>query len=220
MTHRPDLTTFRTRFDSLLGRLRRVRLGTALCLAAMGISLGIAALAAADYQWEFALGVRRILLIALAGGFAVLLVRSIWNVFSYCSAPTTAAELESRFPELGQRVRTTLQYGGETAETIAAEGVRPSLVHALATETNDRTRPLSLDIVIPTKRFRIATGLTVVLVIILLLSAAIDREWRLALGRTLLADIPYTTLAVQPGSASIVEGGNLDIRLELLGRTD
>jgi Domain of unknown function (DUF4175) len=220
MTHRPDLTTFRTRFDSLLGRMRRVRLGTALCAAAIGLSLSAALLAAADYRWEFALGARRILLAVFAGSVTIVLLRSLWHGFRRWSVPATAAELEGRFPELGQRVRTTLQYGGETAETIAAEGVTPSLVNALLAETNDRTSPLALDVVIPKKRFLIAACLTALVILGLLLSAAINREWRIALGRTLLADVPYTTLAVQPGNASIVEGAHLDVRLELLGRTD
>ena len=50
--------------------------------------------------------------------------------------PRTAAEIESRFPQLGQRIRTVVQYAGLPDERIHSEGVTPSLVDAL--EERDR----------------------------------------------------------------------------------
>ena len=60
-----------------------------------------------------------------------------------------AAEIENAFPDLGQRVCTTLEYAEPTPETMPAW---PSLVTALSRETSDRTRGLDFQQVVPWRR--------------------------------------------------------------------
>jgi hypothetical protein len=211
---------FLERFNNLFGRLRRVRIGTALCLAAVGLLVSTALLAALDYRWELSSGIRRSLLGLMVGVVAILLIRYVWMTLRSWSRPTTAAELEDRFPELGQRVRTTLQYGPAPIEAIQASGVAPALVRALAADTDERTQPLELDIVVPSRRFRVTIIALAVVATGLLFSYTLDWQWRTAVRRAVLNEVPYTTLTLEPGNASVVEGGQLSVRLKLEGRTD
>ena len=66
-----------------------------------------------------------------------------WGIQENADRRRTAAEIEGRFPELGQRIRTVVQYAGLPDDRFYSEGVTPSLVTALEDETESNTNGTS-----------------------------------------------------------------------------
>ena len=124
------------------------------------------------------------LAVAAVVSLAVLLARVVLPM-RWWTRPRTAAEIEGRFPQLGQRIRTVVQYAVLDAEQIDSEGATPSLVDALEDETEARAEPLPLDRIVPWWRARAVAVLAAIPVIVLLVAAAFGPEWRIALTRRL-----------------------------------
>ncbi len=119
LTAAPDTTTPFGELPGLVGRLEQARdeqkrfrfwLGLAtFCLGAMAIvALGMFI----DWMWEVPALVRALALPALIGLAVALFVRSRRPY----SRPQAAADAERQFPELGQRVRTVVQYADPQAQ--------------------------------------------------------------------------------------------------------
>ncbi|MGH7202080.1 MAG: hypothetical protein ACREJB_15860, partial [Planctomycetaceae bacterium] len=211
---------FLRRFETLRRKMRLVRSGTVLATAALALAALVALLAAIDFRSELGWQVRAV---ALGAGVAVIALAALvalTRVALRWSRPTTAAALERQFPQLGQRVRTTVQYGDESEDEIRQDGVAPTLVEALADETSAKTRPLGIGVVVPTRRMLAVAALATAAVAALLAGAALDWEWQTALRRTLLADVPYTRLSVDPGNVLVDEGKSVHLAVTLRGRTD
>ncbi len=100
--------------------------------------IGFGVIAATDYVWELDRTARAVLLNAMASGVAAFAVSSLWPTLTHTGRPATAAEIEAAFPELGQSVRTTVQFSAMKAEHVQSEGVAPTLV-AVLTETSYRS---------------------------------------------------------------------------------
>ncbi len=95
----------------------------------------------------------------------------------------------------------------------------PSLVAALEGETEIQAQPLPLDRVVPWRRvWAVAVAGGGRLLILLLPSAVLNPEWRIALERALLSNRPYTTLSVAPGNLTVEQGESVPIGVELQGR--
>lgn len=220
MSHPEIDQAFLTRFDDVCRRARRMHIGWVLAGLVAAATIAFALLAAMDWQWELSRSTRQLLVggtaLLLGAAALLLVVRGIrrWT------APSTAAELEHHFPSLGQRVRTAIQFGREPESALQEEGVAPALVTALARETAEKTRPLGLDEVAPTGRFWLAGIVAAVAIVSLAASALEDRDWRTALSRTLLQEVPYTTVAVLPGDVTIEDGQSVDLQLAVSGRTE
>jgi hypothetical protein len=180
--------------------------------------IGLAALAIADYRFELPLAARAAgLAIAAVAWLAVFLWRVILPV-RWWTKPRTAGEIESRFPQLGQRIRTVVQYAELAPSQIRSEGVTPTLVDALEDDTEARAEPLPLEVVVPRWRVRSVAALAALPAIVLLIAAAMAPEWRLALFRALLGRLGYTTLKVEPGDIRVDRGGSVPIAVTLDGR--
>ncbi|MEJ7636484.1 MAG: hypothetical protein WKF75_00465 [Singulisphaera sp.] len=149
--------------------------------------------------------------------FAVLVSRVVMPL-QWWTKPRTAAEIERRFPKLGQRVRTVVQYAGLSEERVHLEGVTPSLFDALEAETEIQAEPLDLDAIIPGKRLLATSALAALPTLALVIAVASGVEWRIAMSRALLLDRPYTTLSVRPGSLTVDQGQTVPIAAELEGR--
>ncbi|MCY0464288.1 hypothetical protein OVW20_29325, partial [Klebsiella pneumoniae] len=74
----------------------------------------------------------------------------------------TAAAIEQVFPQLGQRIRTTVQFSPLSSGEIEEEGVATTLVCALEEDTVERAQPLPLDAVVPWKSLAFASLLAAV----------------------------------------------------------
>jgi len=181
------------------------------------VIVGLALLAGIDYLWEVPRLVREIGLFGLVA--AALLLAAVWVVAAVrrSNRPQTALEIEERFPELGQSVRTAVQFGDRADD--AADGVRTSLVEALEEQIDVETRPLPLETVIPVGRLKIVLAVAAALVIVLGILFVGDPEWNTAGHRTLLEEQPYTKLSITPGDTEVDEGQMVTIGIELTGRT-
>ena len=212
---------FLNRFRSVWARKRRVELGqvgvTTLLLALIGLGV----LAFADYSLELDRSARIVSLGAMLVAIAVFAGNSLWRTMRRWSQPTTAAEIEAAFPELGQSVRTTVQYSTMQVDQVQSEGVATTLVTALAEQTHQRALPLTIEDVVPVKKLLwIACGLAVG-TIAYLGATGVSWQWRNAAQRaSFMADVPYRTLAVKPGNHTVDEGADSQVRVELTGRTN
>jgi hypothetical protein len=211
---------FLRRFDALWSRLRRVQWGQSLSLTGLLAVAGLGLLIALDYRYELPRGVRQAGLGAVALVVIGWLAASVRRTWRSGTKPRTAAEIERAFPQLGQAVRTTVQFGQASTGDVTGAGVRTALVAALAEDTHARSRPLHLDTVIPTRRLWLTLGCAVAGLLIGFGLAAVNWEWRVAGARALLAETPYTRLAVQPGDFTVDLGQPVKITLQVTGRTD
>ena len=138
-------TAFLNRFRSLWARKRRVELGQVAVTTLLLALLGLGGLAVADYALELDRSTRVIALGAMLGAVVVFAGNSLWRTMRRWSQPTAAAEIEAAFPQLGQSVRTTVQFGAMQVEQVRSEGVATTLVTALAEQTHQRALPLTID---------------------------------------------------------------------------
>lgn len=211
---------FTRRFDGVRARMLRVQIGRSLLRSVLLALVGLAAVTAADYLLELPHSVR---LVATSAVGLLALAWAVWQIVSAVTKwnrPRTAVELEDCFPELGQSVRTTVQFGGLTDDVISSEGVRSTLVTALEEQMDIETAPLGLDAVVPVRRLQLIAGVAFAAVVIWGVACAINPEWNTATRRALLDERPYTVLAVDPGDSRIDEGRGVTIGMELAGRTN
>ena len=211
---------FFNRFRSLWIRKQRVQLGqlgaTVLLLAVVGLGI----IAAIDYSFELDRRARSIALGAVAAAISLYALISIWRTTRQWSQPTTAAEIETAFPQLGQSVRTTVQFSTMDVEQVRSDGVATSLVAALAQRTHQQALPLTIEDIVPLKKLALIAGGFVAGFVLLATASGVDWQWRTATQRTFLNETPYRQLDVRPGDQIVEEGGGLQIQVSLTGRTN
>jgi hypothetical protein len=211
-------TPFMRRFSAVRssGLRMQVLFGLAWTVCVAGSTL--LALAAADYTWELpfhlratglCIAVALTLLVGIAG--SVLAVRR-WN------RSRTARDLEHHFPQLGQRVRTVVQFSRHAREELLCEGIRPELVAALEEETDQCARPLDVRAIVPRLRTAYAALLALIPVALILGAYWLDWQWRMAIQRAMLSNRPYTTLAVAPGDMVVNQGEGITLSAVFRGR--
>jgi hypothetical protein len=173
-------------------------------------------LALADYYWVLSQSIRQanwamvgVIGVALAIRQIVVERRAAFNRLD------TAAEIESAFPDLGQRVCTTLEYAEPTPSTMPAW---PSLVRALATDTEQRTVSLDFTQVIPWRRLRWPAAAAICLAAFFVLAIIIWPSARTAAMRLFLLPVHYTQLQVEPGDLSVKFDHDATIRAIISGR--
>ncbi len=217
-TSEPTETKFLVRFAHVWASLRRFQIRQGLCWTFLAAALGLVILTAADFRLELPWNARAGGLFACAVVTAAVLWARVVAPLRWWTKSRTAAEIESRFPQLGQRIRTVIQYAGLSEESLHTEGAAPSLVGALEQETDNRVRPLPLDRVVPWTRAWAVAALAVIPVLFLVFATARNAEWRIALSRALLSRRPYTTLAVAPENILVDQGDSVPVTVELHGR--
>jgi len=211
---------FVRRFDRVRTAVLRIRIVQGICCGVFVAGCALVSLAAADYTWELAWDARAIWLAVTMGLALTVVAVGVVRPMLWWSRPRTAKELEAQFPQLGQRVRTVVQFSGHDPQKVMEEGVKPTLVTALEEETDLQAQPLDLREIVPRRQAIIAAALAVAPVVAFVALLLLGWEWRLAIRRALLSDQPYTTLAVKPGDVMIDEGHDLAITLSLNGRVD
>ncbi len=210
---------FVERFDRIWVQARRVQLSQAICWGILTALAGIALLAALDYWLELSrplrLGAIGAIGIAAIGVAVSLVVASVrrWQ------RGATAATIERVFPQLGQRIRTTVQYGELAPDQIQAQGVAGTLVEALESDTVRLAQPLPLDAVIPWRSLALASLAAAVVGLALAGASALNWEWRAAARRALAGHEEYTKLTVAPGNTSVMEGQSLLVKVTVAGRS-
>ncbi|MBC8350576.1 MAG: hypothetical protein H8E66_01230 [Planctomycetes bacterium] len=211
---------FLERFDSVWSKMRRTQIGQGVCWGLLIVLAGFTALTAADFWFEVARNDRAVGLGVIAIASLALATTWILRAVQRWSRPRAATEIEERFPELGQAVRTSVQFGARSSESLQADGIQPSLVTALADHTHEQAAPLQLDSIVPVGRLRVAAGLAAGVALALIVSIAVNWEWRVAALRALLGEQAYTELTVAPGNLAVVEGESVGLAINIAGRTN
>jgi hypothetical protein len=176
---------------------------------------GLSLLGFADWMWTLSPTVRGDGLLLLGVAALVLIIRLAIAPRRRFGHQDAACEIESAFPDLGQRVRTSLEYVEPTRTTAP---VLPELVEALADETQERTRGLNLKRIIPwVSLWRSGVVAGAVLSALLFLLAEYP-ELRITALRLFLIPSQYTTLAVQPGDVTVKQNEDVTIEATLTGR--
>jgi len=211
---------FFNRFRSLWIRKQRVQMGQ-LCFSVLLLAVvGLAVIAAVDYSFELNRPARIFSLGLAAAVITLYAVAAIWRSSRLWSQPTTAAEIEAAFPQLGQSVRTTVQFSTMRVEEVQSEGVTTSLVAALAQRTHQQALPLSIEDIVPVKRMVLIAGGFAAGFVLMAAASGVDWQWRTATQRACLNETPYRQLDVRPGDQIVEEGGGLQIHASLSGRTN
>lgn len=212
-------SAFVTRFDRIWTQARRVQLWQSLCWGVLTALGGIALLAAVDYLLELPHLLRIVAMGAIGvASIAVVTMLSVQSVRRW-RRTATAAAIEQVFPQLGQRIRTTVQYGPLSSDQRGEAGVATNLVTALEDDTVRRAQPLPLDAVIPWKSLAVASLLAAVVGLGLAGASALNWEWRAAAQRAFLGNEPYTKITVTPGNLTVKEGESASVEVVIEGRT-
>jgi hypothetical protein len=183
-------------------------------LALLGLA-GLGLIGLADWLLVLGTTVRTIGLVLLASLSLVLLYRWVIAPRRGFDKLNTAGAVEATFPNLGQRVRTAVEYMEPTPETAPA---LPTLIKALTTETDQQTSGLNLQEIIPWRSLAwIGAGLGAVVVLCGWLTLSNPEAW-VAAKRVLLLPAQYTELAVQPGDHSVKVGEDVVLTATLTGR--
>ncbi|OYV80824.1 MAG: hypothetical protein B7Z73_18870, partial [Planctomycetia bacterium 21-64-5] len=212
------MSTFIQRFDHIWQQARRVQLWQAVCWSLLTALAGVAALAAVDYAceldrpWRVSAAVATVAAALGVAGYLAFRSMRRWQ------RNATAGAIERVFPQLGQRIRTTVQFGDLSAGEIAASGTTGTLVAALEEDTVRRAQPLPLDAVVPWKSLALASLSAAGVGLVLAGASAFDWQWRIAAQRALLGDEPYTRLTVKPGDTAVKEGESLPVEVVVEGR--
>lgn len=212
--------SFLKRFQSVRAQKLRVLMGETLARTGFCLLIGVALAVAADYWWELDRNTRGACL-AAAGllGLAYGL-RSLVQMTQAWGTPKTAAEIEESFPELGQSVRTSVQFGRMSFAQVQAEGVATTLVTALVEETHRRALPLTIEDVIPSRQLWLMVGAVLTGAVAWGFASGLDWEWRTATTRMLIGEQAYRELRVTPGNDIVDEGGSVELNTTLIGRTN
>jgi len=212
--------SFLKRFHTVWARKQRVELGrVGIGVLVWGI-VGLALVALADFVFELPRPARVGGLGLVAAGMMTVGVRSLQAFLRRRAQPMTAAEIEAAFPQLGQAVRTSVQYGNLPPGHAASAGVAGTLVEALVDATHQRALPLTIEDVVPSRRLWLAAGAFTAGVAVWAAAWGLNWEWRLATERVLLNEQPYRRLDVQPGAVTVDEGAGTEIAVALVGRTN
>jgi hypothetical protein len=213
-------SAFLNRFRSVWARKRRVELGQVGATLLLLVLLSLGLLAFADYRLELALSARLAALVGLTVTVFLFAAGSLWRSVKHWSQPTTAAEIEAAFPQLGQSVRTTVQFGTMKSEQVKSEGVATTLVTALAEQIRQQALPLPIEDVVPVRRLAWIGAAVLAIAAAFAAALAVDWEWRTAASRAFLSNDPYRQLEVLPGNHTVNESGETTIDIALIGRTN
>jgi hypothetical protein len=168
---------------------------------------------AARVAWRFA-GAALLVGGALALGAAALLRRR--------SDEVVAARVERRYPELGERLLSTVELAHAPEGHRA--GLSPGMIGALAQETSRAALPLRFEAAFGLNGLAIAGGAAALAVALLLLHQALFPEamasWWQRMARP-YAGVPVyrsTRVQVEPREAVLLRGGSLAVRVGTEGR--
>jgi hypothetical protein len=205
---------FLSRFDDFARDYRRnhkLRRVYWTLTVVLGVLAGIAAV---DFLIELQYPVRASLSALLLTAAAVGTIVGVHRLARTATNLAIAAQIEDSFPELGQAVRTAVQYRDEPASA----GASPSLLAAMQSDLSARTAVLPLDRALNRSRARRAAVSLGAAAAIILAVLAISWQWRIAAQRAMFSDKPFTTLNVEPGDAQVEEGSSLRIAATMEGR--
>ena len=189
----------------------RFRAWQALATWLLGV-LGILALfMLVDWMWVVPVWARALAVPAVIGlaCFLVVLSRRSYD------SRHAAEDAEALYPQLGQRLRTVVQYADPTAPSVPAS---PGLLSALGRETDRQAASVDFGKMVPWSVFeRTAIGLSLASIIGVIALFA-SPSLRTAAMRMLFLPAHYTTMTIEPGDLTLKAGEDLKLSVTLRGR--
>jgi hypothetical protein len=202
------------RFHELRRRYLSVRITIAIAVAIVSIIGLWLALAIGDYLWEWSFGWRSFGILTAVIGVTAWASNLLYGILRDTRQRKFAALLEDSFEDFGQRIRTVLG-------TVDGNVEGPDeMLTALGHQTLGRWETTSPSQMIPSKKMLIAVAAAVMASVGAGLLYLGGGEFRVAMGRALGQDTPYTNMKVMPGDAKVLEGSLVEVSLQLTGRTD
>ncbi len=205
---------FLRRFDAFALNYRRLRVLRYVCWTVTAALAAFAAIAASDFLFELDYPLRAGAAAVLLGAAALGTLIGAVQAARQATEQNVAAQLENRFPELGQAVRTAVQYRGASSAT----GASPALLAAMQHDVDARTAVLPLDQALARGHARRSALVLAAVAAVVLAAVTFSWQWRLAAQRALFGDEPFTRLVVAPGDAEVEEGSALRIAATVEGR--
>ena len=210
-----------TRPAAVLGKLEDTRSGLLTYqVVAELVRLGlieltlVAAFALVDWLFVTGTTVRVVFLLMMAGFIVAQAIRTFARL-RRLGRGEAAVAIEESFPQLGQRVRTTLEYVEPSLSTAPAS---PGLVDALVTDTDREAHTIDFRTLIPWQRVRWQASALTLAIVAGLVVLVVSPEARIALERLMLVPVHYTRLSVKPGDQQVKVGGEVAILAEVSGR--
>src|SRR5262249_41326653 len=151
-------------------------------LAEIGLA---SALVLADWIWVLPVAVRGAGLLAMIGLAMSMLARSRRPI----TRAAVAADVEGQFPELGQPLRTVVEYAEPSPDTVPAS---PGLIKALVSETDGQASGLEFGELIPWASFRRRAVALACASAVAIVTLAFSPGLRTAGLRMLLIPLHYT----------------------------
>ena len=170
-----------------------------------------AALVLADWTWILPTSVRALGLVAMA----VLAVYLVIRFRQPLDRAGSAAKVEAYFPDLGQRLRTVVEYAEPARDTVPASA---GLLRALNRDTDRRVSGLDFRELIPWAAFERRAVILFFAAALGLVTLIVSPGLQTATLRMLLMPVHYTTLKVEPGDMTVKAGQELKVVATLSGR--
>ncbi len=218
MENRLNFPTFYDRFEALRCRMRRHLCLQTLMSFVICLLLGFGWVAALDYWYELPWNGRAawLALIFLLG--LLLMGRMLIASFRAGTRPRLASVLEHRFPELGQTVRTSVEYQGLSDEQLLSRGLAPGLVRALEASACLSTLPLPLESLIPTRRWIVLFSVVATFIVAVSTACLWHSDWQVAFRRALLSNEPFTQVVLATENTIVDQGTELNLLAATWGR--
>ncbi len=208
---------FEQRFRDVVTRMRLTRVMTVLGWTTLALLVCLTVLTAIDFVFEVAWTFRAwVLGFTVLTAFCTAIIYLI-RVLQHWTRSATAARVEHRFQDLGQSIRTSVEFNQVDPES---HGISPRLLQALNHDVNDRTQDLRLNEAVATGPMKISVLLLGIISVLLLIACMTRWDWRIASMRTLLSDQPYTTISVEQGDTRVDERTTFTLNADVAGRTD
>jgi hypothetical protein len=159
----------RSRLEAVAGRIRLLRSARGLSLVALVLLLGGAAALLADYLLTLPTTIRLTLFAGwLALGTATLLAKLVFPLLRRLDPADLAAVVEQQYPQLAERLTTSVELAGTQDELHGS----PALIALLVSDTAQQTAHLDFLAAVSARR-TIATVVAAATLFVLLLSPAV-----------------------------------------------
>jgi hypothetical protein len=218
ITSDQDVSALHVEAPGVLGRLeatgrelQKLRIWLGLASLLLGELALLCAFVLADWMWVLPTAIRALGVAAMAA----LLLMVFLRPHRRSGREQTAALVESNFPELGQRLRTVVEYAQPTPTTVPAS---PGLLKALGRQTDHHTAKLDFRKLIPWAAFERRAVVFCLASMFGLVTLFLSPSLRMAVSRMLLLPVHYTTVDVLPGDLTLKAGDELKLKVTLSGR--
>ncbi len=210
----------RTKLSALVQRIRLLRILRGMCCLVLVILLSFLTAFVADRWFNLSDEALAVVLAGMLGlGITTVLLSLIMPLCRRISPETLAAVIENRYPELGERLLSSVAMAGKPR---AAHG-SPGLIALLLKETDARARPLAFGRAFSVRTIVFLVGACIWAAVLALLPALVQGKEYGDFGRRLLlawfpAD-PYT-VHVEPGDQVVAVDRFLTVSARIVGRDE